>query len=120
MACKELPTKEGAVVVWGYYYDGRNYCAATLSWSIRYSDTEIPDPEYPEGYGEGEEIEMIHEVEYEGLMWHLTGEATPMTPAEFGKRFAVDHAWWDLHKPGVFTAEDVYAIDVLREGFDPK
>jgi hypothetical protein len=92
---KNLPTEAGSVIAYSHYYDGPNYGAATLSYDTRYKKYENgqyiyqPDPDFPAGYEEGEEAEMVPVVEYEGPMWFLTGFTKTLTPAEAEKRWAI-------------------------------
>lgn len=105
MSCKELPTNQGAIVRWTDYYDGMNYHCATLTNDRIYDLDEfgnfqyVQDPDYPEDYGPDEEPEMVAKMLHEGLCWHISGESKALSPEQFAKRFAVDHAWWAKYQP---------------------
>ena len=81
---RELPTEEGSVIGWSFWWDGPNYQVAVLSYNRLWDETK-------------------EDIKYEGLMWHSTywmpkrDPYDPMLPEELLSCFGVEN-WVYLGK----------------------
>lgn len=68
---RKLPTEEGSVIGWVFYYDGPNYVSAVLTYEIiwDYGPDGEEDPDYPL---------------YEGIVWK-TSQGKTLSPDQMKK-----------------------------------